>query len=63
MADISKIQLPNGSEYNIKDNNAVRSSQTKQVFVQDTTPTGSVDGDIWVDLSEDSIPFSNGEGF
>ena len=63
MADIIKIQLPNGSEYNIKDNNAVRSPQTKQVFVQGTTPTGSVDGDIWVDLSEDSIPFSNGEGF
>ena len=63
MADIIKIQLPNGSEYNIKDNNAVRSPQTKQVFVQGTTPSDSVDGDIWVDLSEDSIPFSNGEGF
>lgn len=63
MADITKIVLPNNTEYNLKDASAVRSGQTKTIFVQGTTPSGSVDGDIWIDTSQDSIPNANGEDF
>lgn len=65
MADITKVKLPNGSEYNIKDavSGYVASTTTDKIYVQSTAPASSTDGDIWVDLSEDSIPFSNGEGF
>ena len=65
MADISKIKLPNGSEYNIKDvtSGYVASTTTDKIYVQDTAPASSTDGDIWVDLSVESISRATGESF
>lgn len=65
MADVSKIKLPNGSEYNIKDtvSGYVASTTTAKIFVQDSTPASSSDGDIWVDTSVESISRATGESF
>ena len=41
----------------------VASSATSTIFFQDTTPSTSSDGDIWIDTSQDAIPSANGEEF
>ena len=53
MADISKIKLPNGSEYDIKDtiSGYVASTTTARIFVQSSEPSSSSDGDIWIEIS------------
>ena len=41
----------------------VASSATSTIFVQDSAPVSSSNGDIWIDTSQDSIPSANGEEF
>lgn len=49
MANIEKIVLPDNTEYNIKDANAVDSTTTRSITVSSTEPQNPQGGDIWID--------------
>lgn len=51
MADITKIVLPDNTEYDIKDSNAVDSTTTRNITVSATAPSNPQEGDIWIDIS------------
>lgn len=63
MADISKITLPNGQNYDIKDstarsdiaeiesNYATKTESQNHIVASKTQPTGQQAGDIWLVLA------------
>ena len=54
MADISKITLPNGDEYNIKDASAREElDNLNKFYLTDTTPTSASSGDLWFIIEEE----------
>lgn len=55
MADISKITLPNGSEYNIKDSTA----RNQVIIISDGTST-SVANAIGVDVANGTLKIGDG---
>lgn len=59
MADISKIILPNGNDYNLKDTTA-REKINTHIIVSKTQPVNQSAGDIWV-VIEDSPGVDNGD--
>lgn len=54
MADISKITLPNNSQYNFKDAEVRSTVETiNNVYISKTQPTVIREGTIWLRLVDD----------